>query len=196
MAEVRTFLAVPLDPALRDPVLRLVRRLHPLQPGGAKWAESESLHFTLAFLGGVPEERLEAVFAAARQAASGTPPFRLQLGALGMFPDHGTRRVLWIGADRGAAELTALQAKLAAALTRAGFALEARAFVPHLTLARARTNGHLDPRLASAGTDEVRAASQMVPALDVFRSDLTHTGPHYTCLEHCLLEKNIPESAL
>lgn len=187
MAGVRTFIAVPLDPAVREPVLRLVRRLHPLQPGGAKWAAGHSLHFTLAFLGNVPEERLEEVFAAAREAAHGQPPFALRLGALGMFPPQGTRRVLWIGAELGGAELAALQVRLAAALVRAGFLLEDRPFVPHLTLARAREHGHLETRLLTAGADEVRAAVQMVSALDVYRSDLTPTGPHYTCLCSALL---------
>lgn len=195
MAEVRTFVAVPLDPAVREPVLRLVRRLHPLQPGGAKWVAGDALHFTLAFLGNVLEERLEAVFTAAREAAHGIPPFALQLGALGMFPLHGTRRVLWIGAELGAPELTALQARLAAALTRAGFELEDRPFVPHLTLARAREHGHLEPRLLTAGVEEVRAAVQMVAALDVYRSDLTPTGPHYTCLSSALLGSSCTEQS-
>ena len=92
---------------------------------------AEKLHVTLAFLGEVAPDRIDA----ARDAAdriSGTG-FRLAIDRRGSF--HGAR-VAWAGCSSVPPELERLQSELATALRASGFPLEERRYTPHVTLAR------------------------------------------------------------
>jgi len=92
---------------------------------------AEKLHVTLAFLGDVAPERIDA----ARDAASTVSGsgFRLAIDRVGSFRDA---RVAWAGCARMPPALADLQRGLAGALERAGFAPEERPYTPHITLAR------------------------------------------------------------
>lgn len=89
----------------------------------------ETLHLTLAFLGDVPAQRIDA----ARRAADGiaVASFPLTIDRLGFWPRN---RILWAGGDAPA--LTALADALGERLRAAGFRLEDRPFAAHVTLLR------------------------------------------------------------
>lgn len=98
-------------------------------PAGARLAGAEGLHLTLAFIGTLPQERLaEAVHACGIASAK----LQLALDRLELWND-GTA-VLCPSAPPPA--LLDLQARLAASLRAAGVPFDARAFAPHVTLAR------------------------------------------------------------
>src|SRR5438105_3139908 len=90
------------------------------------WTRDEQLHFTLAFLGEQPESALAALESAGLEAARACASFDLSLAAAGAFPDPRRPRVLWLGAQEGAAALTALAEALRTALQVRGFSLEER----------------------------------------------------------------------
>lgn len=96
------------------------------------------LHLTLHFLGAVPRERLPAL-----QAALCLPfgAFELRFDACTRWPSG----VVVAEPLRPPARLLALHGALAQALAALGLHTEARAFRPHVTLARR----HADPRLAA-----------------------------------------------
>jgi len=136
---VRSFMAIPLDLALREQVERLQNALRRELPG-VRWSRPESLHLTLRFFGDVPAESLER---AAKLVLSLQPlgaPFELPSNGLGAFPSATRPRVLWLGFE-SSDSMRRLYARLDAALEDAGLPREPRPFVPHLTLGRAR--GHL-----------------------------------------------------
>jgi len=86
---------------------------------------------TLAFLGEVGREHLEALYDAL--GAVEGEAFELRLERVGQFPRP---RVLWCAASSAPAALYALQGGVARALTAVGMPLEARPFTPHVTVAR------------------------------------------------------------
>ena len=92
---------------------------------------AEKIHLTLAFLGEVPEERVDAVREAAVEARAA--PFELVLDGVGSFRKA---RVAWAGSSELPGELVRLQAELERGLRARGFALDERAFAAHVTLAR------------------------------------------------------------
>ncbi|MEP1214477.1 MAG: RNA 2',3'-cyclic phosphodiesterase [Marinobacter sp.] len=100
---------------------------------GARWQTPEQMHLTLVFLGSVEAQRFEDV----REAARNLPlkPFELTVAGLGCFghPDHPKN--LWAGVH-SVDELAELKGMLSQRLAFSGFALEKRAFRPHITLAR------------------------------------------------------------
>jgi 2'-5' RNA ligase len=106
--------------------------------GPGSGGRSAPTHLTLLFLGEVEETRIPALSAAAAQLAATSSPFEVRLAGVGAFPSAERPRVFWAGIDRGAAELTALHAGLLAAASELGLPVDARPFVPHLTLFRVR----------------------------------------------------------
>lgn len=182
MPNIRAFIAITLAAGGQAEISRLLDRLRALQPRGVKWCTPGNVHFTLAFLGPVAEERLEAVYAACGAASRSVENFPFQLGSLGTFPPHGAARVIWLGLSRGQPAMGELQTALAAELGRREFSLEARPFFPHLTLGRVRPGTRLHPRLLQVDLGSLPAYTQPAAGLCVMRSDLQPAGARYTLL--------------
>jgi 2'-5' RNA ligase len=90
-----------------------------------------NLHMTLVFVGNVAADRAGALACIVRNLRA--PAFDLRLDRLGHFAGA---RVAWAGCGAVPQALKALQAALESAVREAGFAVERRAFRPHVTLAR------------------------------------------------------------
>jgi len=133
----RLFFAVWPDAAGSERLARLAADVAAVSE--AKPVPREKIHLTLAFLGEVPEARIEGARAAGREV--GFARFAFALDRVGSFR---AARVAWAGSREAPAALAALQSALAARLHEAGFAIEERPFAPHATLAR-RTRRALPP---------------------------------------------------
>jgi len=132
----RAFVALELDSQMRDALLRLVADIGVSLPG-VRWVRPDALHLTLRFLGDARDSQLERLAERLRTAAGVCPPSQARVAGLGMFPDGGSPRVLWIGI-RVPTPILALQQACERAAREVGFAAERRPFRPHLTLARWR----------------------------------------------------------
>ncbi|MFC5701226.1 RNA 2',3'-cyclic phosphodiesterase [Cohnella faecalis] len=156
-----------------------------------RWTHPADLHVTLHFLGDVAVNRVENLYEAMARIAQTASPFRLQLGELATFGQPDAPRVLWCKvsepAPAAAASIAASQEDplaslhdaLATPLASAGFALEARPFRAHVTLAR-NGNAACGPAAIAAAWSEATAQSGAVAPLawtaervTVFR---THIG--------------------
>ncbi len=124
----RLFVAIDLSEDVRE-TLRALRT----DLDGARWTPAAQYHVTLAFLGEVEHERMAEIKAALEQVAGA--PLELRLQGLNVFPSRRRPRVLVAGVERAEA-LTALHARVEAAMENVGFAPENRAFRPHVTIAR------------------------------------------------------------
>lgn len=126
---LRLFFAVPVDESVKAAAAKTQAEL---KAAGveARWTDPASLHLTLRFLGDTPKERLPAA-RLALAALAGAGGFDAAFDRLGSFPG-----VIWAGVGDGSARLAALAARLADALTRAGFTADERPFQAHLTLGR------------------------------------------------------------
>jgi 2'-5' RNA ligase len=107
-----------------------------LRPALSGIAQTEQLHFTLAFLGEQPESALARIQEAAEAVRAQS--FELAIAGTGAFPDLKRPRVLWLGVSEGVPQLTALAERLRGTLRERGFTLEDRPFRPHLTIARVK----------------------------------------------------------
>jgi 2'-5' RNA ligase len=125
----RLFFALAPSATVRAAFADLSRNVARRSRGRA--VSSDHLHLTLAFLGDVPATALHGL----QQVGAGMP----RAGAVLVFDTLGAWRasgVAWVAPAVVPPPILALHAALAAALTAAGFALDARAFRPHVTLAR------------------------------------------------------------
>ena len=135
---MRLFIAVTPPPEVRRAALEAVEAAARELGGAIRWTKQENVHLTLKFLGEVPDDTLEVLRDALREACSAHAPFDARLRGLGAFPTPRRARVVWAGVDEGAEEMTALAASVESALEPLGFRTEGRPYVPHATLGRAR----------------------------------------------------------
>jgi 2'-5' RNA ligase len=150
-----------------------------------RWADPSLMHVTLAFLGEQPEDRLDVLRNVGQAAAAASQPGVLKLGQPGTFGSRAAPRVLWVGLDGDVAALQGLHTQLDAGLRAAGFELEARAFNPHITLARRRQSaqgGGAPPAWPPPGIDS-RNTEFPMEKLTLFESRLSPRGATYSHVE-------------
>lgn len=112
------------------------RRSHPDED--IRWAADENWHITLAFLGEVPEYKVDQLAEGLERAAGRQKPIDLQLAGSGAFPGVADARVLWTGVRDEAGALPHLAMTTRSAANKAGVQVDGRKFAPHVTLARLR----------------------------------------------------------
>lgn len=142
---------------------------------GARWQDDEQLHCTLAFLGAVEGEQLEALIAALEEVES--PPFSAEVAGVGHFERKGLPAAVWAGVPL-TEPLAQLQRRVVRACRHAGLAPEKRHYRPHITLARLpRSAGPIGDWLARNG--RLRAGPWDVTGFTVFESRLSPSGAAY-----------------
>ena len=169
---LRAFVALPIDEELRARISEATEGLKK-QLNHVRWVSLENLHLTLRFLGSSSPESLGQLEPALRAATGACPPCEAQVSGLGMFPDGGRPRVLWLGIVLPGPILR-LQEACEAAAVAAGFPPESRPFRCHLTLGRFRDGA---PRPA---LPDRQLGSSRLEKLVLFKSDLRRQGAVYT----------------
>jgi len=174
----RLFVAVPLPDDIRHALSTLVRDA---APGGlpGRIVPPANWHVTLRFLGDVDDLGRDRLLKELDVAGLGDP-FAVGWGGLGAFPRPGRATVLWIGADRGAADLGRLAADVEEAVVAAGFPQEERPFRSHLTLSRIRPHHDVSRLLETAGSFDL---AMTVDRVVVYRSHLGRGGARYEEIE-------------
>ncbi len=150
----------------------------------AVWTPMENLHLSLVFLGEIRE--IGKVNECAKNAASGIDAFQVQIEGLGMFGGRRRPRVLWAGVTPSVA-LMHFQEKLVQVLVDAGFRLEKRAYMPHVTLGRIKPAHKVPANLPAILQDAERNISTFVfpvVGFDLMQSHLDNQGSRYEVIKH------------
>lgn len=143
----------------------------------------ESIHLTLCFLGWRAEDDIAAIGECSREAIDPTLALSLSLGEVTRLPPRRPR-VLAVAVVDGGGRLVDLQAALARALASRGwYEPEARAYLAHVTVARA---GRGASRLPSELTPPAPNPF-MATAVTLFRSHLIRSGARYEPLTKVIL---------
>ena len=175
---MRLFIAVNFSPNTLSGLIEARERLRKMCLGKGSFTQDANLHLTLAFLGEVEAERA-GLAAEAMEAARGRT-MELVFDRAGRFKGTGGD-IWWAGGPENPA-LAAVQRRLARGLVSRGFELEARRFIPHVTLARRVPEPEGRPELFETPVTE------RVGALSLMRSELGRGAPRYTELERVALE--------
>jgi len=193
MEQIRSFIAIELPDDLKSELTRLEARLKSDKQPWVKWANPDSIHLTLKFLGNVAADRTGEITRAIENAVQGISPFHLEVKELGVFPNLRRVQVAWVGISGEVDKLSQLQKRIETNLTPLGFAPETRAFTPHLTLARLRDQASLDERQRFgqliANTKFDAAYTIEVDAISLMRSQLTREGAIYSRISLVELKK-------
>lgn len=183
----RTFIALELNEALQRHLSGIIRQMASALPN-LRWVDPQSIHLTLAFLGELTNEQLVEAMQAAEVAAQSSPAFAYRLAQVGIFGPQRQPHVIWVGIEEPSRTLPRLHRVLNRELEQRGFAVERRAFSPHLTLSRIKIP--LKPeeiQTLQRFLDDKRrfAASPFyhVSQINVMKSELSRAGAKYSCLE-------------
>lgn len=200
---MRAFIALELPPALQTDLNALQRELAtaldaPLRTRSLRWTPAANIHLTLCFLGETSPAQHVAVVEGMRALASTTSAFDVVLRGLGCFPSVRRPLLVWLGVDGDAVggPLAGLQEAIGRSAVEVGFVTEARAFTPHLTLARLGRDVGPGERarigelmLNAAQTAQMRAWQRSVNVnhISFMQSELRPQGPLYTALDRLAL---------
>lgn len=176
---IRAFLAVDLPAEALDAVARVTDSLRRLAPGDVRWVPKGNLHLTLKFLGDVDQARLPKLERAVLGRTANTPPFAVELGGVGAFPNARAARVLWVGVGEGSPELSRLARRLDTATARLGVERERRPYRGHLTVARLRSPARVPVEQVESPPPVPVPVNEIV----LYRSDLRADGARYVPLE-------------
>lgn len=125
----RAFFALWPDAAVRERLAAQAEKIAFEASGRA--VKADSLHMTLLFVGNVPDDRLKRLESVVDRISR--KPFSIGLDRLSSFAGP---QVAWVGTSHVPADLYNIQAQLYMELENAGFEVEQRRFVPHITVAR------------------------------------------------------------
>jgi 2'-5' RNA ligase len=187
---VRTFVAVEIDEAIRRAAASLVDELR-TAAADVGWVAPQNMHLTAKFLGDVAADKIPQVCDAVAKAVAEVTPFDLEIRGVGAFPNAARPRTIWIGTGSGESQLDLLAERLEAALVKLGLARENRPFHGHLTLGRVRRPSRalaaLTPMLKQRA--DLSLGQTAVHEVVVFSSQLQRGGPIYEALSRASLGK-------
>jgi 2'-5' RNA ligase len=129
---MRLFIAIDLDPEIRERVAGYVEGLEKLA-ADVRWSRPEAWHITLKFIGEVNEEMVARIKEQLERISAA--PAHIHFRGTGFFPTPRSPRVFWAGVE-GDSNLLHLAESVERTLGAIGISFEERAFSPHLTLAR------------------------------------------------------------
>ncbi|MFC1992063.1 RNA 2',3'-cyclic phosphodiesterase [Chloroflexota bacterium] len=186
MEQVRSFIAIELPDGLRQELGQLEAQLKSGEQSRVKWANPDSIHLTLKFLGNIGINRVGEIIGVMEEAVRGISTFCLGVKDPGVFPNVKRAQVAWVGLSGDVDRLLHLQQRLESGLESLGFAPESRAFTPHLTLARLHQRATPDEqqRFGQLVADSrFEAATTInVAAISLMKSQLTREGAIYSRL--------------
>jgi len=200
MEQLRCFVAIKLPEEIKAGLSRLQAELKSGKQFAVKWVDPYNIHLTLKFLGNVNIDMTSQITEAIGEAARGVSPFHLEIKGLGVFPNPRRVQVIWVGMSGEVEKLLQLQKGIESALARLDFAPEARAFTPHLTLARVRERASPDERQKLgeliASTKFETEYTFPVEAVSLMRSQLTREGAIYSQISSVELGKPLSTTAV
>ncbi len=174
---MRIFIAIPVDE-------NLVRDISETQENFAelgndiKMVEKDNFHFTVKFIGDVPEEKLEKIKRILDDAAEKFHKFEIRVAGGGCFPSKNYIKIIWLGVKDGYQEMYALMRYVDEELVKLGFDREDNK--PHMTLGRVRTGRKKQELLkAIENLENAEIGKMVVKEITIFDSELSTQGPVY-----------------
>jgi 2'-5' RNA ligase len=187
---MRLFVALEITSAVREALANTAATLKP-ESDGVRWSRPAALHVTLKFLGETDVQKLDSIRAVLAKINS--PEWvALRFRGVGFFPDEIRPRVMWCGIE-ATPNLRELAASLDRSLELCGVPAEARAFVPHVTLARLNSARNVQKLVrAAAPLKSYDFGAARESEFHLFESVLKPSGSEYQKLSTFSFVKDAP----
>jgi len=182
----RIFVAIKID-ADKALKLFLADLAKTYKSKGVKWVGAEQLHITLQFLGATSEDKVEQICRMMPEVVESFRAFVMEIGGSGVFPSHKRPRIVWLGVS-AEDSLIELQRRVKEALEQLGIVDDAKAFIPHITVARIKPNANVyDLMVRVKDNFDTAFQQQMVNSVILYESILTPSGAVYRVIDEFAL---------
>lgn len=137
-----------------------------------RWVHPLDYHITLAFLGGIPIEKLRALQQLLEENIKGSSDFLLHINHLGVFGNHEKPRIFWAGLEEDM-QLNKLRDKVYEICLSLEFTIDSRPFHPHITLARKwEGDKSFSPNLLDNNSFTINPLNMKVDSIQLFQTHL------------------------
>jgi 2'-5' RNA ligase len=178
---MRLFVAIELDENLKSKVEEIENQIRKCGCD-VKFVEPENLHFTLKFLGEVPEQDVKGIKDKISASVKGMKQFKLSLEGFGYFGKPDYIRSLWIDVGEGKDELVKLIENMNQNLD--DIRREVHGANPHLTIGRVKSGRGRQALLETINSlKDVKLGEMLVKFVKLKQSTLTKKGPIYSDLK-------------
>ena len=176
---LRIFVALPMPRGVMTQLVAVQQALGQVAKRSATTLQlvpTHQFHVTLAFLGEIDETDLHLVINTTRDVLAHCGAFHLNATGLVVFPSAQRARVVAMALEATDDSLVRAVAVLHSGLRSAGFALERRTFLAHVTLARLGAPGRLllEPELSA-----IQVSPFVCSTVTVYQSRPRNAGAQY-----------------
>ena len=155
-----------------------------------RWTAPASLHLTLCFLGERDASIIPDIALALDQSVINQQAFILQFKGLGVFPEKGKARIVWIGIEDPQNLRLLYNATLRQLL--AMMDIDRPWFSPHVTIARigdnTKSSSFDEIKQLISKNKETHFGKMMVEKVTLFESVLMPKGPFYSVIHESMLK--------
>lgn len=191
MSRVRCFVGLRLPSDVSAPLVSACEAIRREAPAwrAEKWVPESNMHVTLAFIGGVAEDLVEALADEIGAAVADSTSFELPFDGISAVPNTRRCRMVWAAFDDPSGCCAALAQRVVSASVPFGAEQPDRDFHAHATLARAHRSRPLPAEALEAGrsSSEALCDAMSVRSATLFASSLTPSGPVYRELRSWVL---------
>ena len=155
-----------------------------VEPKGVKvrWVMNGKMHLTLKFLGNTTQGSIDNLNEALFNAVKSAKVINLSISDTGAFPVKGRPNVLWLGIKGDIDELKQLTVNINNSLEPLGFITEKRDFLPHVTIARIKSNQKKIPNISNYLNTTFTELPMKIVKISLVQSESFSKGTFYTIL--------------
>ena len=155
-----------------------------IEPKGVKvrWVMNGKMHLTLKFLGNTTQGSIDNLNEALFNVVKSAKVINLSISGTGAFPVKGRPNVLWLGIKGDIDELKQLTVNINNSLEPLGFITEKRDFLPHVTIARIKSNQKKIPNISNYLNTTFTELPMKIVKISLVQSESFSKGTFYTIL--------------
>ena len=155
-----------------------------VEPKGVKvrWVMNGKMHLTLKFIGNTTQGSIDNLNEALFNVVKSAKVINLSISGTGAFPVKGRPNVLWLGIKGDIDELKQLTVNINNCLEPLGFITEKRDFLPHVTIARIKSNQKKIPNISNYLNTTFTELPMKIVKISLVQSESFSKGTFYTIL--------------
>ena len=155
-----------------------------VEPKGVKvrWVMNGKMHLTLKFIGNTTQGSIDNLNEALFNVVKSAKAINLSISGTGAFPVKGRPNVLWLGIKGDIDELKQLTVNINNSLEPLGFITEKRDFLPHVTIARIKSNQKKIPNISNYLNTTFTELPMKIVKISLMQSESFSKGTFYTIL--------------
>tara|TARA_Y100000310_G_scaffold311240_1_gene357346 strand:- start:841 stop:1374 length:534 start_codon:yes stop_codon:yes gene_type:complete len=170
---MRLFIAIEIPEEVKEYIVKIQKDIDNTA-NKTRFADKNQIHLTLKFLGEVQPDKADVIKEELKRISFN--PFSVQLDKIGVFPDEGYIRVIWVGL-KPEEPILELQKDIDEALEKS-FKKE-KNFKAHITLARVKYIEDKENFINKLKNIEIENKKIEVNNFKLVKSTLTPEGPVY-----------------